>query len=293
MRYLIEHETRVTFAAPVREHYCAVRLMPRASSAQRLVGPTVRVEPDSEVLAFIDYFGNHVHAVGVVQPHRLLVLQVQGEVETLVENPFDYVPVAAPHERDWLSRQLRASPRLWDFVLHRSPRVPELARGAIGQAIDWPAYDPRRSLLENVQAASAWLQRTFGERPPDDPPAAALEEALAARTATAVDLAHALVALVRSWAFAARYTCGYRETDTEHGPGLARHAWAEVLIPGAGWRGFDPGSQLVANDTFVTVAVGRDVTDTETVRCTYKNEDTTGIAHCTVRGRRVAAEQAQ
>jgi transglutaminase-like putative cysteine protease len=293
VHYLIEHETHVTFATAVREHHCEVRLTPRASPAQRVVRPEVHVEPGSDVLGFVDYFANQVHAIGIVQPHSSLVLSVRAEVETLLANPFDYASVAVRHERDWVDRQLHAVPRLWDFVLHRSAWVPELTRGPIRQAVAWPAWDASRSLLENVQAASAWLHQAFRERAPDEPPPATLEEMLAAGTATPGDLAHALVALVRSWEFAARYACGYREVDSEEGWRLEPHAWAEVLVPGAGWRGFDPDSQLVANDTFITLAVGRDVADTVALRCTYKDDATTGTTRSTVRGKRAAAEQAQ
>ena len=69
------------------------------------------------------------------------------------------------------------------------------------------------------------------------------------------DFAHLLISLVRSWGLPARYVMGYAED------GVSSHAWAEVLIPGAGWRGFDATNRLVANDHYVRVAVGRDYLD--------------------------------
>jgi len=35
------------------------------------------------------------------------------------------------------------------------------------------------------------------------------------------------------------------------------HAWAEVYLPGAGWRGFDPSRGLSVNDDYIAVAAGQ------------------------------------
>jgi transglutaminase-like putative cysteine protease len=45
-----------------------------------------------------------------------------------------------------------------------------------------------------------------------------------------------------------------------------------VLIPGAGWRGVDPSQNLLADDTYIRVAVGRDAADVLTERASYKGD---------------------
>jgi transglutaminase-like putative cysteine protease len=73
-----------------------------------------------------------------------------------------------------------------------------------------------------------------------------LETVLAARAGVCQDFAHLLIALVRSWGFPARYVMGYLDPGYIQSPDIkpTTHAWAEVLIPGAGWRGFDATRQL-------------------------------------------------
>ena len=84
----------------------------------------------------------------------------------------------------------------------------------------------------------------------------------ATQPACCQDFAHLLiVASCARWGVPARYVMGYRRpgrTPRTTREAQATHAWAEVLVPGAGWRGFDPVHRLVANDTYVTVAIGRD-----------------------------------
>lgn len=56
--------------------------------------------------------------------------------------------------------------------------------------------------------------------------------------------------------FAARFVTGYiMMGEGQHG---ATHAWTEIYIPGAGWRGFDPTNNKFAGSEHVSVAVARE-----------------------------------
>jgi hypothetical protein len=48
---------------------------------------------------------------------------------------------------------------------------------------------------------------------------------------------------------------------------------AEVLIPGAGWRGFDATLQLICDQTYVAMTMGRDYLDAAPQRGSFKGED--------------------
>ena len=41
----------------------------------------------------------------------------------------------------------------------------------------------------------------------------------------------------------------------QHG---ATHAWTEIYIPGAGWRGFDPTNNKLVGSEHISVAVSRE-----------------------------------
>ena len=95
------------------------------------------------------------------------------------------------------------------------------------------------------------------------------------RAGVCQDFAHLLVAIVRGWGVPARYVMGYVALDAAtrpEPPEGATHAWAEVLVPGAGWRGFDAVHQLVANDRYIAVALGRDYKDAAPQRGTFQGE---------------------
>lgn len=271
MRYLIEHETRLTYDRPVREHQCELRLSPRRSG-QTLLEWDLRTNPGAETREYEDAWGNAVTWFGIVEPHESLVTTVRARVETLLSNPFAYAPVDVAHERGWIAEALWREPRLWDFVLHRSQATPELAPDSFG--LTFPSCPPNRYLIESVQEAAAWVREHVAYDPDVTHVHSSLADALEARAGVCQDFAHLLIAIARSWRLPARYVVGYVDAvaapeSTNPAP-EATHAWAQVLIPGAGWRGFDATNGLVVNDAYVAVAVGRDYADASPQRGSFK-----------------------
>jgi transglutaminase-like putative cysteine protease len=291
VRLSIQHETRLAFPVPVREHQCELRLAPRDDEAQRRLSCRIEVEPRAELRSHLDCFGNEVHRFSLLAPHDLLVARVTSEVETSLENPFAYAPLPASAERGWLAQRLREEPRLFDFVLHKSDATPELGEELAGVPV--PAFRPEQRLLDNVLGAMEWAASYFRWAPGTTAVHAALAAFAEQRAGVCQDFAHLLVAWVRSKGFAARYVMGYVEGNTVPEPAQAEqatHAWAEVLIPGAGWRGFDATSGLVANDCYVPVAVGRDSRDAAPVRGTFKGDEGSASPQVAVRVQRAEQE---
>lgn len=282
MRYVIEHETRLTFPASVKEHHCEMRLTPLDDELQHVHEMRLEVEPNAELFSYLDSFGNVVHHCGLVSPHDYVTTRVYAEVETLHTNPFDYLAIPPARERDWIQHSLRELPRLWDFVVHRSAATPNLRGLELDLAL--PAYDAQRPLIECVQQAMAWVKDNFTYDPDVTHVHTSLDEVLALKAGVCQDFAHLLIAIVRSWGFPARYVMGYQDPGyseeeeaekREEGETRAQatHAWAEVLIPGAGWRGFDATHALVANDTYIRVAVGREHRDAAPQRGSFKGDE--------------------
>jgi transglutaminase-like putative cysteine protease len=255
----------------VREHHCELRLAPRAGGALRVLRCEIEVSPRAELREHVDSFGNRVHRFSLMAPHEELSARLTAEVETLLENPFGYAPLAAAQERAWLERRLRDDPPLHDYLLHRSDAAPDPLRL---EGLDAPPFAPERPLLESVQRAMTWVSESFAYEPGATDVHEPLAAFVARRRGVCQDFAHLLIALVRSWGFPARYVAGYVDPGPLAGGGDAQttHAWAEVLVPGAGWRGFDATHGLVANDAYVPVAVGRDSRDAAPIRGTYKGE---------------------
>jgi transglutaminase-like putative cysteine protease len=276
MRYLIDYKASVSFAEPVREHQCELRVVPPDTAAQRVHVVRIATEPAAVIGSYVDYFGNRVHHFGLIAPHDRVEIVAQSEVETLLANPFEYPLVPAGQERDWVQRALTATPALWDYVLHRSALVPDrelLAR----PDTEWPEYDAQRPLRDLVFVAIEWVNSVLAFDP-DAEPHADLKTALAIGNASCRDMTHLLIAVVRSWGFPGRYVCGHADAEPLETEPLDAtlpplRAWAEVLIPGGGWRGFDAVTGLVANDAYIGIALGRDASEAPLCRSSWKGAD--------------------
>jgi transglutaminase-like putative cysteine protease len=70
------------------------------------------------------------------------------------------------------------------------------------------------------------------------------------------DYAVFMMEAARHWGFAARFVSGYIQmAEGQHG---ATHAWTEIYLPGAGWRGYDPTNNKLVGAEHVSVAVARE-----------------------------------
>lgn len=67
------------------------------------------------------------------------------------------------------------------------------------------------------------------------------------------DLTVLFMEACRSVGLSARFVSGYAEGLSTRDDGEL-HAWAEIYLPGAGWRGFDPTLGLAVADRHVAIA---------------------------------------
>jgi transglutaminase-like putative cysteine protease len=100
------------------------------------------------------------------------------------------------------------------------------------------------------------------------PPATTIEQ----RQGACRDLAALFIDICRSVGLAARFVSGYQEGDADQDKRYM-HAWAEVYLPCAGWRGFDPTHGLAVTDRHVAVAAAADPQHATPVTATFRGSN--------------------
>jgi transglutaminase-like putative cysteine protease len=109
-------------------------------------------------------------------------------------------------------------------------------------------------LLEWINKAIA-TGFTYQQR--EEPGVQASAITLTRRAGSCRDFATLFIEACRSLGLAARFVSGYLYSPTlPRGQG-ATHAWSEVYLPGAGWKGFDSTSGEVVGNHHIAVAVSR------------------------------------
>lgn len=282
MRYRIERHGRILYREPVREHHVQLRLAPWDGELQSRARLELITEPRAPVVARHDGFGNLTQHFWVLGAHESVTFTLRAEVDARLSNPFDFMPVAAEREGAWIAHALHEAPRLWDFVLHQGALTPALPpalpdRLAVDDIPEWRDGQP---LLTEIQRAIGWVQTVADPDLETTNSVSALPALFDAGRGSPADLAHLLIAVLRRWGVPARFVSGYQDPayfspDEDAPPGTPPrpqrlHQWVEALLPGAGWRGFDPSLGLLADHTYIRVAVGRDANDVQPLRQTSK-----------------------
>ncbi|EFL52275.1 transglutaminase domain protein [Solidesulfovibrio fructosivorans JJ]] len=260
------HHTRYDFDRPVFLEPHLIRLVPRGDAGQRLGPLRIDVDPVPDGRGLItDLSGNTVLSVWFSGLTGHLDVTVEARVELCRTNPFDYLIDA---RRGVLPLPLTpAEAREAASCLAPLPMPGEEAERMAERLRRDGADTPQAFALALLGAMTDRLAVVTREEPGILSP-----DALYARGEGACrDLAVFYMAACRHVGIPARFVSGYHEGD----PGREDrdlHAWAEIWLPGGGWRGFDPSLGLAVADRHVAVAAAPDPEDAAPVFGTYRGD---------------------
>lgn len=251
MRISIAHSTIYRYDAPVFLEPHVVRLRPRADASQRLLSYSLEIAPAPGGMAeCLDQDGNVVTQAWFAGAAPSLAVHSSFEVETLRENPFDFILTAS----SLFSLPLvYAGPLASALAPYAAPgdsqEVKQFAH-SLAEQNGWRTLDFLIALTRELYQRSTHIVRDEGLPLPP-------EETLRLRTGSCRDLALLFCAACRCLGVPARFVSGY-----ECWPGFVgdahMHAWAEVYLDGGGWRGYDPSRGLAVSINHVAVAAAAD-----------------------------------
>ncbi len=249
MRYQIVHTTSYTYDRPVSLQPHVLRLRPRCDSCQELHSFSLEVVPEpAKVYQIIDLEGNAVVRILFKEPTLQLYFKVTSEVETHRTNPFDFLlePWATVLPIDYpasLLSDLQPYFQRYGAPTTIDPVVAQLAQ-EVHQAVGGETIAFLSELNQRIYKNCEYTVRETG-----GPFPAALT--WTQKLGSCRDLSVLFMEACRAVGLAARFVSGYQEGDPNQQREL--HAWAEVYLPGAGWRGYDPTNGLAVADHHVTL----------------------------------------
>ena len=253
MRLRVSHTTRFDYSEPVFLEPHTIRLRPRSDCRQCLRQFSLELDPRPALLAeAVDPEGNDVAHAWFEALTETLEIRTDFEIETLRTNPFDFLLAAEEAERipvrygEGLRRILSAA------IGSSSTFDPAVAAFAEEMA----ARSGRRT-LSFLTGLSEEIRNSHKVEPREsgDPRPAA--ETLRIGGGACRDLAVLFVECCRHAGIASRFVSGYL-ADADDASASELHAWAEVFLPGGGWRGFDPTLGLAVSDRHVALAASTD-----------------------------------
>lgn len=249
MRIRIWHDTTYRYSTPVTGVIQTLRLTPRNTESQYVMGWRIDVSADCPLTCHVDAFGNLTHTLTADGPLDHLALHVEGEVEVEDTNGV----VKGSLEPFPPSLFLRETP-----LTQPSPEIKSFAQAVAGKAAQEP--------LPVLHALIDGLVGIIGF---DTDPTHALTtaaEAFVLKRGVCQDFSHIFIAAARSLGIPARYVSGYFHRADGVNDQQAGHAWAEAFVDGLGWVGFDATNGICSTDAHLRVAVGLDYLSAAPVR---------------------------
>jgi transglutaminase-like putative cysteine protease len=264
----VSHLTRYDYAQEVGFSPHTLYLRPRESPLHRLRSFQFNITPQARLVSTLDAHDNNLVVAHFWDRASALNIRTGFEIETLDTNPFDFLldrsatkfPFTyAPAERFALAPYLippfnetQHKLRGWlQLYLFEAPRETV------------PFLSMLNSLL---QTSIKYVRR---EEDGIQPSAQTLELA----SGSCRDSAVLLIEICRTLGFAARFVSGYLydppADDTANPQPGAMHAWVEIYLPGAGWKGLDPTRGIFCDDTFIPVAHAAQADTVNPIRGNY------------------------
>ncbi len=276
----IRHHLRYVYDRPVFLEPMTLRLTPKQDCSQQLLVHSLRLDAapaGSSAIQAAD--GSGALVCWFLEERDQLEITMEARVRTLRPNPFDWIITFAAAQRlpaRYPAAEAAALAAYLDRLLGIGPGAGE-GPGA-GSVAAWAAglavaveHDTAAFLIELADRIHHDFQHVgrFEGEP------MAPEQTLAGRSGACRDTAMLFVAACRSQGLAARFVSGY---SIHHPPEVTEHelhAWAEVYLSGAGWRGYDPSLGLAVADGHLVLATAPDHRLAAAVTGTYRGTGVT------------------
>ncbi len=229
------------------EHRLCIK--PRSHGFQRLINFNLNISPNPKILyPLLAASGEEINRITFEGYTDSLSIKAISEVETL-KHPciLDGVKerdLTLPFCRSIINRDLQGALEGWMPNGQHDPSAVELAQESLAGSSN-NALSFTFQLIEIIQDRVKYTKRHTG-------PAWPASRTLRERVGSCRDLAMLMVESCRSVGIPSRFVSGYHFEDPLPKE-FELHAWAELYIPGAGWRGFDPSGKGLIDERYLTL----------------------------------------
>lgn len=250
-RLEICHTTRYGFGFPVQLGPHALLLRPREGHDLHIATSALTIAPNASLIWRRDCYDN-VQGIATFDGESVTDLSIMSRLEVelyefaplnfLVEEhalhyPFSYT----------LEEQIALGPFL-DPVYHDGQRLE-------GWLAPYRQVPPDTETFAILDGMNRRIHEELGYEVREEAGVMAPSDTLYRGRGSCRDMAALLMDSCRRLGIAARFVSGYVHGPATEAGGASTHAWAEVYLPGAGWKGFDPTNGAVVGPDHIPIAV--------------------------------------
>jgi len=252
-RYKILHRTYYNFSATVWLEPHTLRLRPREGHELRIESLTLEMTPPATLRWHRDVEDNSVAIATFDSPANQLLINSEVVIQQYNQAPLDFL--VADYAIDY---PFAYTPNDSVLLLPYMNVAASTDQDTLAEwmAPLWQSTD-RIQTYALLQRLSVHIHQTLSYQLREESGVQTAVETLSRGTGSCRDFAFLFMEVARRWGLAARFVSGYLHTPPSTVNFGATHAWAEVYLPGAGWKGFDPTIGEIVGIHHIAVAVAR------------------------------------
>jgi len=250
MQFRIIHDTCYDYGVPVGFSPHFLYLHPREDQLVHLDSYRLTVSPEAKIQWMRDDCDNVFASAQILQPGTSLDIRSEFIVTAADEKPFAVEVKDYARHYPFQYEPLHAF-NLASYLIKPSTEVQNTLRQWVDKHFSLLPTETLPFLYALNEVLHKSLKPCRRDVPGIQPSLITLES----QTGACRDYAVLLIEILRTLGLAARFVSGYYyDPAVSNTPHAAMHAWAEVYVPGAGWKGLDPTTGLFCFDAYVPVA---------------------------------------
>jgi transglutaminase-like putative cysteine protease len=252
-RYKIIHRTYYNYSADVKLGAHHLRLRPREGHELRIESFTLKSTPEAKIFWYRDVEDNSVAIADFTQSTRQLFIESEVIIQQHNESPLDFIvadyAISYPFQYQPDDRFL-----LTPYMVLPDQETRELLNNWIFNIYKMNEEIQTYTLLQRL---AKHINQTLFYKVREEPGVQTAQETLTLGSGSCRDFALLFMDAVKCLGLASRFVSGYLYAPLMSDQVGSTHAWAEVYLPGGGWKGFDPTIGDIVGKDHISVAVAR------------------------------------
>lgn len=259
----VQHQLLYSYSEPVMLDPHVLYLHPLSTPFLRVKHFDLQIIPKPTFLIKnLDAENNIQFVTYYQQATSSLAIMMEAEVENTQENPFDFIVYPFDSQQIPFDYPDQVKSLLQPYLIkdNITTLVQEFAQQVLSKA--------KANTLSFLLQLNQTIFQNFAYEVRDEGIAQSPETTLQLRKGSCRDFVVLYMAVCRTFGLAARLVSGYSYSNADEPQYL--HAWAEVYLPGAGWRGYDPTQNCMAADSHIPLAASASLDNITPVRGVYR-----------------------
>lgn len=252
-RFKIIHRTYYNYSNSVILGTHNLLLRPRENHELRIENFILNVTPKAKILWHIDVEDNSVAIASFSDNTQQLLIESEVIIQQYNESPLDFMvsnyAINYPFKYEENDKFILSA-----YMFLPDEQTRQLLNNWIFNIYKINEQVQTYTLLQRL---TSYIFKNLTYKIREEAGVQSPSETLTLGTGSCRDFAYLFMEAVKCLGFASRFVSGYLYAPLMSAEVGSTHAWAEVYLPGGGWKGFDPTIGNIVGKDHIPVAVSR------------------------------------